>query len=48
MTTYLAIVLSMSSSSPNVIEEEPVTSGEDDDILSTMATYDGESETDED
>ena len=32
----------------NVIEEEPVTSGEDDDILSTMATYDGESETDED
>ena len=32
----------------NVIEEEPVTSGEDDDILSTMATYVGESETDED
>lgn len=31
-----------------VIEEEPVTSGEDDDILSTMATYVGESETDED
>lgn len=32
----------------NVIKEEPVTSGEDDDILSTMATYVGESETDED
>lgn len=32
----------------NVIEEEPVTSREDDDILSTMATYVGESETDED
>lgn len=32
----------------NVIEEEPVTSGEDDDILSTMATYVGKSETDED
>lgn len=32
----------------NVIEEEPATSGEDDDILSTMATYVGESETDED
>ena len=32
----------------NVIEEEPVTSGEDDDVLSTMAMYDQESETDED
>lgn len=32
----------------NVIEEEPVTSGEDDDVLTTMAMYDQESETDED
>lgn len=32
----------------NVTDEEPVTSGEEDDILSSMAMYDGESETDED